>query len=139
MGEPLLDAYLEFVAARSRPNTVMATRFDLKVFFEVVAKPVGEVSPADVLGFITAQRTGARCLPDPRCAGGAPDGPGGGLLRTIRRRLSTISGLYAFLTVRGDVPTNPVPRGLPTRREQVRPVPGCAVGAGLAPDACRGS
>lgn len=25
LGDPLLDAYLEFVAARSRPNTVAAT------------------------------------------------------------------------------------------------------------------
>lgn len=45
-------------------------------------------------------------------------------LRTIRRRLSTISGLYAFLTVRGDVAANPVPRGLPTRREKSRPSQG---------------
>lgn len=37
MGDPLLDAYLEFVAARSRPNTVLATGFDLKVFFAVVS------------------------------------------------------------------------------------------------------
>ncbi len=35
LGDPLLDAYLEFVAARSRPNTVLATWFDLLVFFTV--------------------------------------------------------------------------------------------------------
>jgi len=29
-----------------------------------------------------------------------------------------MSGLYAFLHARGDVPANPVPRGLPTRRER---------------------
>ena len=38
---PVLDAYLEFVAARCRPNTVLATAFDLKVFFAVVAKGPG--------------------------------------------------------------------------------------------------
>ncbi len=63
LGDPLLDAYLEFVAARSRPNTVLATWFDLKVFFAVVGRPVGEVRAVDVLGFITAQRTGVRQLP----------------------------------------------------------------------------
>jgi site-specific recombinase XerD len=38
--------------------------------------------------------------------------------RTIARRLSSISGLYAYLLARGDTPlaSNPVPRGLSTRR-----------------------
>lgn len=58
LGAPLLDDYLEFLAGRSRPNTVLAAAYDLKVFFAVVAKAPGEVCPADVLGFITAQRTG---------------------------------------------------------------------------------
>lgn len=35
-GDPRLDAYLEFLAVRCRPNSVLAARFDLKVFFEVV-------------------------------------------------------------------------------------------------------
>lgn len=125
LGDPLLDAYLEFVAARSRPNTVLATWFDLKVFFTVVGKPVGEVRPVDVLGFITAQRAGLSALPDPQLVRArAPEEGGGVSLRTIRRRLSTIGGLYAFLTVRGDVAANPVPRGLPTRRERSRPSQG---------------
>ncbi len=34
---------------------------------------------------------------------------GGGSLRTVWRRLSTIAGLCAFRTARGDVPGNPVP------------------------------
>ena len=39
--------------------------------------------------------------------------------RTIARRLSSVSGLYAYLVARGDtsVQVNPVPRGLLTRRE----------------------
>lgn len=49
------------MAARSRPHTVLATWFDLKVFFTVVGKPVVEVRPADLLGFITAQRAGLSC------------------------------------------------------------------------------
>ena len=37
---------------------------------------------------------------------------------TVRRRLSIVSGFFAFLQARGDVAANPVPRGLPTRRER---------------------
>jgi len=40
---------------------------------------------------------------------------------TVRRRLSIVSGFFAFLQARGDVTANPVPRGLPTRRERSRP------------------
>jgi site-specific recombinase XerD len=35
--------------------------------------------------------------------------------------LSSVSGLFAFLLARGDVAANPVPRGLPSRRERLRP------------------
>jgi diguanylate cyclase (GGDEF)-like protein len=57
LGQPLLDDYLAFVAARARPNTLLATAYDLKVFFEIVGKNPGEVTTADVLGFIASQRT----------------------------------------------------------------------------------
>jgi site-specific recombinase XerD len=114
LGVPLLDEYLEFLAGRCRPNTVLAVAYDLKVFFTVVAKPPRRVRPADVLAFMTAQRTGR----DGRLqvAGG-----GGVSARTLRRRLSSVSGLYGFLAARGDVSANPVPRGLPSRRERQRP------------------
>ena len=36
-GMTLLDDYLDFVASRCRPNTVLATAYDLRVFFTVVA------------------------------------------------------------------------------------------------------
>lgn len=118
LGEPLLDRYLEFVAARCRPNTVLAVAFDLKVFFGVVGKAPAEVTASDVLGFITAQRAGA-ASPSPVAL---VDTTEGGLsARTVRRRLSSVSGLFGFLHARGDVPSNPVPRGLPTRRERSRP------------------
>jgi hypothetical protein len=55
---PLVDDYLEFLAGRCRPNTVLAAAYDLRVFFGVVDKPPDRVRPADVLGFITSQRTG---------------------------------------------------------------------------------
>jgi integrase/recombinase XerD len=41
LGVPLLDEYLEFLAGRCRPNTVLAVAYDLKVFFTVVGKPPG--------------------------------------------------------------------------------------------------
>ena len=57
-GVPLAEVYLEFLAGRCRPNTVLAAASDLKVFFTVVPKPPEQVRAADVLAFITAQRTG---------------------------------------------------------------------------------
>jgi integrase/recombinase XerD len=120
LGVPLVDDYLEFLEGRCRPNTVLAAAYDLRVFFGVVAKPAVEVCSADVLGFITAQRTGRagdrRLQPlDPA------EGAGGVAISTVARRLSIISGFFAYLVARGDVAANPVPRGLPTRRERSRP------------------
>jgi len=68
------------------------------------------------LGFITTQRTGG----DGRQlrSVGADSGVSS---RTVRRRLSSVSGLFAYLHARGDIGSNPVPRGLPTRRERQRP------------------
>ena len=116
LGIRLLDEYLEFLAGRCRPNTVLAVAYDLKVFFTVVGKTPRRVRPADVLAFMTAQRTGGKG----RLQVAGPDA-GGVSARTLRRRLSSVSGLYGFLLARGDVSANPVPRGLPTRRERQRP------------------
>jgi hypothetical protein len=121
VGVPLAGVYLEFLGGRCRPNTVLAAAYDLKVFFTVVARPPGEVLPADVLAFITAQRTGRvgeHGVLQPLDGEGEP---GGVSSATVRRRLSVVSGFFAFLQASGDVPANPVPRGLPTRRERSRP------------------
>ena len=116
LGVRLLDEYLEFLAGRCRPNTVLAVAYDLKVFFTVVGKPPRRVRPVDVLAFMTAQRTGgegrlqvagaglAGCRPG-RCGGGCRACP----------------GFTGSCMARGDVSVNPVPRGLPTRRERQRP------------------
>jgi site-specific recombinase XerD len=117
---PVLDRYLEFVATRSRPNTVLAVAYDLRVFFAVVGKPPRAVRPADVLAFVTAQRTGGTLERPLQVV----HDDGGVSARTVRRRLSSVSGLFAFLLARGDVKANPVPRGLPTRRERLRPTQG---------------
>ncbi len=100
LGMPLVDDYLGFLAGRCRPNTVLAAGYDLKVFFSVVGKAPEAVVPADVLAFITAQRTGG--VFDRAPARVVPAGePAGVSSSTVARRLSIISGFFAFLQVRG--------------------------------------
>jgi integrase/recombinase XerD len=123
IGIPLADVYLEFLGGRCRPNTVLAAAYDLKVFFAVVARAPDQVRPADVLAFITAQRTGRGGDRALQPAGPAEE-PVGVSAATVRRRLSIVSGFFAFLQARGDVAANPVPRGLPARRERSRAGPG---------------
>ncbi len=119
LGVPLVDDYLEFLEGRCRPNTVLAAAYDLRVFFGVVDKAPAQVVPADVLGFITAQRTGRsngaglQSVDDDAAAGVSTS--------TVARRLSIVSGFFAYLQARGDIEANPVPRGLPSRRERNRP------------------
>jgi integrase/recombinase XerD len=120
-GVALADAYLEFLGGRCRPNTVRAAAYDLKVFFAAVGMPPEQVRPADVLAFITAQRTGRGGERGALQPVQARVEPGGVSAATVRRRLSIVSGFFAFLQARGDVTANPVPRGLPTRRERSRP------------------
>jgi integrase/recombinase XerD len=119
LGHPLLDDYLEFVAVRARPNTLLAAAYDLRVFFTEVVKQPAEVSTADVLGFIKSQRAARR---GPRVVR-LEDGEAGLSARTIKRRLASVSGLFDYLAARGDagVATNPVPRGLATRGRRGRP------------------
>jgi len=111
LGNRLADRYLEFVAGRCRPNTLRAVAFDLKAFFTVIAKDPAAVTAADVFEFLADQR-GDRTVV--RLA----DRESGLSARTIARRLSSVSGFYAYLVARGDTPVlvNPVPRGLLTRR-----------------------
>jgi len=120
IGHPLLDAFLDLVASRSRWNTVLASAFDLKVFFTVVAKDPVEVDTNDVLAFIAPQRQPRRGAMVIRIE----DGERGLASRTIKRRLATIANLYEYLLVRGDtsVTRNPVPRGLALRRPGGRTV-----------------
>src|SRR5215470_10288123 len=112
LGHRLVDRYLEFVAGRCRPNTLRAVAFDLKTFFTVVGKDPVEVTAADVFDFLADQRGDRKVI---RLA----DRESGLSARTIARRLSSVSGLYAYLVARGDTPVqaNPVPRGLMTRRQ----------------------
>ena len=120
LGDPLVDSYLEFVAGRTRPNTLRAVAFDLKAFFSVVDKDPVDVAAADVFDFLAHQRGDRKVVR-------ISDGESGLSARTIARRLSSVSGFYAFVVARGDttVRTNPVPKGLSTRRQggRTRTVP----------------
>jgi site-specific recombinase XerD len=71
-----------------------------------------EVTAADVFEFLAHQRGDRGVV---RLA----DRESGLSARTIAQRLSSVSGLYAYLVARGDTPVqaNPVPRGLATRRQ----------------------
>lgn len=82
----------------------------------MVSTPPAEVTSTDVLAFITTQRTGSTG----RRLRVGTDGKGLSA-RTVRRRLSSVSGLFAYLLARDDVTVNPVPSGLPTRQERQRP------------------
>jgi site-specific recombinase XerD len=117
VGHEVVDAFLEFVSGRARPNTVRAYAHDLKVFFAVIGKEPAEVTARDVLEFVACQR---------RPRSGAEnvvrisDGAAGLSAATIKRRLAAVSSLYGYLVTRGDVASSPVPRGLPTRRSHHR-------------------
>lgn len=119
LGHSDVDRYLDFVGARARPNTLLATAFDLKVFFSAVPKEPAEITTADIFEFISAQRAPRRGAKVVRLE----DGEAGLSARTIKRRVSSISGLFRYLVARGDagVSTNPVPYGLTSRRASPRP------------------
>ena len=119
VGHELIDEFLEFVAARARPNTVKAYAHDLKVFFTVVAKEPAEVTSRDVMGFIAEQR---RARAGTENVVRLADGSAGLSAATIKRRLAAVSALFGYLVVRGDagVSVSPVPHGLPTRQHRHR-------------------
>lgn len=108
LGHPLIDEYLELVRARARRNTLLATAYDLKVFFEHVEVDPLEVTVADLLGFVKAQRQGPSTVT-------RIDGSSGLALSTIKRRLSTLSGFYAYLVATDRLDRSPVLPGLATR------------------------
>jgi integrase/recombinase XerD len=111
LGDATIDAYLRFVWARARRNTLLAVAFDLKVFFSVVSKGPCEIKPVDVLRFVEVQRRPVRGANVVRIE----DGERGLSARTIRRRLSSVSGLFEYLVATEVVAKNPVPRGLGNR------------------------
>jgi integrase/recombinase XerD len=86
--------------------------------FRIVAKEPEQVTTGDMLAFIADQRQPRRGDNVVRLE----DGEAGLSARTIKRRLSSLSGLFTYLVARDDVgvAANPVPRGLATRRSTPR-------------------
>ena len=119
VGHEVVDGFLEFAQGRARPNTVRAYAHDLRAFFDVVGKDPVEVTSRDVLAFVVAQQ---RPRPGAENLVRISDGGAGLSASTIKRRLAAVSSLFGYLVVRGDagVVSNPVPRGLPTRRSRHR-------------------
>lgn len=113
LGNDLLDQYLRFVAARCRPNTLLATGFDLKVFFAFTGKDPVEITTGDVLDFIAFQHARRRGNVV-RFADGEADLSA----RTVRRRLATLSGFFGYLSATGAIISSPVPSGLTTSNRQ---------------------
>lgn len=111
LGHPVIDEYLELVRARSRRNTLLAAAYDLRVFFRVVKKDPLDVKTSDVMAFIKAQRHDSSSK-----VVRLSDGASGLALSTIKRRLSSVSGLYSYLLATERVDRNPVPRGLVSRK-----------------------
>jgi integrase/recombinase XerD len=116
LGHDLVDDYLRFVAARCRPNSVLAAGFDLKVFFDFVGKNPTAVATGDVLDFIAVQRAPRRGNNVVRLE----DRESGLSARTVRRRLATLSGFFGYLLARGLIGSSPVPSGLTARAPGMR-------------------
>src|SRR5437764_914649 len=57
VGHELVDDHLHFLSGRSRPNSVLAAGYDLKVFFAWSTKEPAEVRSKDVINFVAAQRS----------------------------------------------------------------------------------
>jgi len=114
LGVAEVDAYLRFLQQRCRPNTWISYGYDLQVFLNAITKPIREVTPMDILAFIESQRV----TPNPKERANMAVVSGSGLSnRTIKRRLTTVAGLYEYLRVFHEFPlkTNSVPRGLTKR------------------------
>src|ERR671919_760490 len=79
-------------------------------------RPNGDEPVGDLLGRYL-DFVAARCRPvgDGKVVRLA-DGESGLSARTIKRRVATVSGFFSWLTIVGAVTSNPVPRGLSTRR-----------------------
>jgi site-specific recombinase XerD len=109
---PLVVRYLEFVEGRARRNTVLAVTSDLGIFLSLVDKEPTAVKTDDVFRFVAEQRS-------PRFDGKVirlADGESGLMASTIKRRLSSVAGFYAFLVMIEVMDRNPVPTGIATRR-----------------------
>jgi integrase/recombinase XerD len=90
--------------------------YDLKVFFTVVGKSPRRVRPVDVLGFVTAQRTGG----DGRLQIAGPAASGGIGPDAAAAAVERVGAIWVLAGPRGCERESGA-AGLPTRREWQRP------------------
>lgn len=95
------------------PNPPRAVASDLNAFFTIVDRDPLEVTPADVYDSIREQRA-------PRGDGVVVAWSSGLALSTVKRRLSSVSGLYRYLIELGEIDSTPVHRGMATRAPVVK-------------------
>ena len=113
--QALTNAYLD-AQREANGRLALSESSQRRLFFgQQLAKEKGP----DVLRFVTAQRRPRKGAEN---VVRISDGESGLSASTIKRRLAAVSSLYGYLVIRGDagVVTNPVPRGLPTRRNRHR-------------------
>jgi len=96
-------------------NTWINYAHDLKIFVNVIDKPVLEVTAADIFDFIRQQQRSANKR-RPQKVISFEEGTRGLSKATIRRRLSTISSFYDYLVLKGELEANPVPWGQAIRQ-----------------------
>ena len=114
LGHPLLDDYLEFLGP-GRGRTPGGRGLRPEGVLHCGRQGAAAVITADVFAFIKAQRAPRR---GPGWCGW--DGEAGLSVRTVKRRLASVSGLFAYLVTRGDAacgqPGAPRDGGAPGRQ-----------------------
>lgn len=115
LGIPHVDSFLEMVRTSFSYNTWINYAHDLKIFVNVIDKPVLEVTAADIFHFIRQQQRSPNKR-RPQKVISFEEGTRRLSKATIRRRLSTISSFYDYLVLKGELEANPVPWGQAIRQ-----------------------
>lgn len=115
MGIAQVDSFLEMIRTSFSYNTWINYAHDLKIFVNLVDKPVLEVTTADIFYFIREQQRSPNNRRSQKLTSYEQDTPGLSKA-TIRRRLATISSFYDYLVLRGELEANPVPWGQAIRQ-----------------------
>jgi site-specific recombinase XerC len=115
LGIPQVDSFLEMIRASFSYNTWINYAHDLKIFVNVIGKPVLDVTAADIFYFIQQQQRSPNRR-RPQNVISFEEDTRGLSQATIRRRLSTISSFYDYLVLKGELEANPVPWGQAVRQ-----------------------
>jgi len=115
LGIPQVDSFLEMVRTSFSYNTWINYAHDLKIFVNVIDKPVLEVAAAEIFHFIRQQQRSPNKR-RPQKVISFEEGTRSLSKATIRRRLSTISSFYDYLVLKSELEANPVPWGQAIRQ-----------------------